>query len=381
MAEDVHGDILDILGDRVAATIEKGVGLGPQGEVDRRSGRSPVLNQLRKIRKQTPRSPRLPRGEYQIDDVILDLVIHVDLIDQAPGIGDSLGFHDRHDLGGDSGVRHAIENASLLLAIGVIHDQLEHESIGLGFRQGIGSLLLDRILGGEYEKGIVQREGLPADGDLALLHRFQQGALDLGGGAIDLVGENYIREDRPFLDHELAVLRLKDQRADQVRRQQIRRERDTLEARVDARGKGGDGGGLGESGNPFDEDVSIAEQADHHPVQKFVLADDDLVHVFHQISEGIADGFDVFTHLFDVELRSGHVPPRCVRLAWCDDVSSGLGEGRSIPQKDIREYRHDSSGVDGMRRCGFTDTKRGKFDPSVGCRRPHGMSVVGGRSG
>ena len=38
MAEDVHGDILDILGDRVAATIEKGVGLGPQGEVDRRSG-------------------------------------------------------------------------------------------------------------------------------------------------------------------------------------------------------------------------------------------------------------------------------------------------------------------------------------------------------
>jgi len=40
--------------------------------------------------------------------------------------------------------------------------------------------------------------GLVADRHLPLLHRLEEGALHLGGGAVDLVGEDDLREDRPL---------------------------------------------------------------------------------------------------------------------------------------------------------------------------------------
>ena len=45
-----------------------------------------------------------------------------------------------------------------------------------------------------------------ADGDLALLHRFEQGGLRLGRRAVDLVGQDDVGEDRAVqeLEHALA---------------------------------------------------------------------------------------------------------------------------------------------------------------------------------
>jgi limonene-1,2-epoxide hydrolase len=46
------------------------------------------------------------------------------------------------------------------------------------------------------KNGLVEVVALAADGDLVLLHRLEQGGLGLGRRAVDLVGEDDVREDR-----------------------------------------------------------------------------------------------------------------------------------------------------------------------------------------
>ena len=75
------------------------------------------------------------------------------------------------------------------------HD-LEQEAVELGLGQGIGALHLERVLGREDEERRLEREALPGDRDLVLLHRLEQARLGLGRRAVDLVGEDEVGEDR-----------------------------------------------------------------------------------------------------------------------------------------------------------------------------------------
>ena len=61
--------------------------------------------------------------------------------------------------------------------------------------------------------------GFTADGDLFLLHGFEERALDLSGGAVDFVGEDEIGEDRAAVRGELAGVGLEDHRTDDVARE------------------------------------------------------------------------------------------------------------------------------------------------------------------
>ena len=111
------------------------------------------------------------------------------------------------------------------------------------------------------------------------LHGFEQGGLHLGGGAVDFVGEEQVREDRALLRHEGAFLRIVDHRTDHVGGQEIGRERDALELESDRLGERFDGGGLGQPGDAFEEDVPARDHGDQHAVEQFLLADEDLVHL------------------------------------------------------------------------------------------------------
>ena len=79
----------------------------------------------------------------------------------------------------------------------------------------------------------------------------------------------------PRLVAELARFRAVDQGADQVGGQQVGRELDALEARLDAGAQGLDGQGLGEAGHAFEQHVAVGEQADEQAVHEVFLADDD----------------------------------------------------------------------------------------------------------
>jgi hypothetical protein len=160
----------------------------------------------------------------------------------------------------------AAHDLALLFPGRVGDDDLEHEPVHLGFRQRVGALLLDGVLGSQDQERVLQEIGDLADGDLALLHGLQQRAVHLGGCPVDLVRQHDIGEDGPLAGGENPLVRVVDQGADEVGGQQVRRELDALEARVDQLGQALDHLGLGESRHALDEDVAVAQQGDQDPL-------------------------------------------------------------------------------------------------------------------
>ncbi len=72
------------------------------------------------------------------------------------------------------------------------------------------------ILGGDHEKWFGQRPGLAVGGDLMFFHRFQQRALCFRRGAVDLVGEDHLREDRAGMELEGRTFALEHRDAEDV---------------------------------------------------------------------------------------------------------------------------------------------------------------------
>ncbi len=113
----------------------------------------------------------------------------------------------------------------------------------------------DRVLGREDHEWVLEVKRLPCDRDLPLLHRFEQGGLHLGRGAVDLVGEDDVREDRALLDLEVAGGLIEHWCPDDVRGQQVGRELDPSESGVDRFGQGPHHQCLGQTGKTFEQDV------------------------------------------------------------------------------------------------------------------------------
>ena len=72
---------------------------------------------------------------------------------------------------------------------------------------------------------------------LAFAHRFQQRRLRARRGAVDFVGQQNVGEDRAFVKMKLLVALVENRHAEDVRRQQIRRELDALELGVNGAGQ------------------------------------------------------------------------------------------------------------------------------------------------
>ncbi len=156
----------------------------------------------------------------------------------------------------------------------IAHAQLEHEPVHLRFGQGVRALLFDRVLRGEHQERLVERVRRAPDGHLLFLHRLEQRCLYLGRRAVDLVGKDDVREDRPLLDHELPRALLVHLGAEHVGRQQVGRELDALERRVDRLGERSHREGLGEPGDTLEQDVPARQQADQQAFDHVFLPDD-----------------------------------------------------------------------------------------------------------
>ena len=123
--------------------------------------------------------------------------------------------------------------------------------------------------------GLGQREGLAADRDLALGHDLEQRRLHLGRRAVDLVGEQEVDHHRAELDVELLLALPVDAGTDDVGGHQVGGELDAGERAADDLGEGLDRQRLGHAGHTFEQHVPLGEQADQHPLDEQVLADDD----------------------------------------------------------------------------------------------------------
>ena len=301
MAEHVGPDRLHVLRGDVAAVAQEGVGLGRQVEVDGGARAAAVGDHPGQVLH--PVGGGLAGGEDYVHDILFNLGVDIDGPHRVPG-GQDVSRPDHLPGGGHGLGRHPVHDRQLFLLVRVAHDHLEHEAVHLGLGQRVGPLLLDRVLGGHHQEGLVERIGGVADGHLPLLHRLQQRALHLRRGAVDLVGQDQVREDRTLLGGELARLLVVDQGPDDVRGQQVRRELDALKLGADHVGESLDGQGLGQAGHALQQDVAVGQQRNQQPLQHPALAHDHLaglakdgVNKFRLLLHLLVDGLHVHGYL------------------------------------------------------------------------------------
>ncbi|MCY1177074.1 hypothetical protein D9M73_173690 [compost metagenome] len=166
-----------------------------------------------------------------------------------------------------------LQNPALDSGIGKADFHVHQEPVKLGFRQRIGTFLLDGVLRSHHQKQRRQLIGAAPDTDLPLAHGFEQGRLNLGRGAVDFVRQYQVVEDRALLEHEAAGFRAVDFRTGNVGRQQVRGELDAVELRFDAFGKFFDGLGLGQARSTLDQHMAVGEQGDEQSLDEFFLAE------------------------------------------------------------------------------------------------------------
>ena len=120
---------------------------------------------------------------------------------------------------------------------------------------------------------------LATDGDLALLHGFKQGALHFGRRPVDFVCQHEVGEDGPLLDRELLRLLVVHERAYHVGREQVRCELHAAEVSRDSVAQALDGQSFGQSGNAFEQHMSVGQQANEQAVHHVGLADNRSSHL------------------------------------------------------------------------------------------------------
>ena len=114
---------------------------------------------------------------------------------------------------------------------------------------------------------------------LPFFHRFQQGRLGLGGGAVDLVGQDHLGHHRAGAELKLPVALVVDGDAGDVAGQQVGGELDALELASQRGGQALGQHGLADAGNVLDQDVALGDEGGQRLLDNRRLADDDLGYV------------------------------------------------------------------------------------------------------
>ncbi|HMO94809.1 MAG TPA: hypothetical protein PKD27_01735 [Tepidiformaceae bacterium] len=167
----------------------------------------------------------------------------------------------------------------------------DQEAVELRFRKRERSFIFDRVLRGEHHERLRKLVGGAIDGHLALLHRFEQRGLRLRRGAVHLVGEHYLGDDRPGPELKAPGLLVVNGNAADIRGKQVGCELDSAEA-----ASGGDGDCSREHRLPhpwhvLNQHMPAAEERGHGKAQFALLPDDD---VFDVRDDPLGDDFRVF---------------------------------------------------------------------------------------
>ncbi|SCD63868.1 hypothetical protein GA0115235_105511 [Streptomyces sp. DpondAA-F4a] len=249
VGEHRHRERLDVVGQRVVAPAQGGRGLGRPQQVEGRAGRGPE-SELRVV-------PGRPDQLHRVPPHRLGHVHRAHRVDQ---LHDLVGVRHRLEVVQRREAAVHVEHLELGLRAGVADRHPGHEAVPLGFGQRIGALHLHRVLGGHHHEGVGEFVRPAVDRDLPLLHRLQQCGLRLGRGAVDLVADHDLGEDRARLELEVTPLLVEDRHTGDVRGQQVRRELDTPHRAVDRPRQRLGQHGLADSGHVLDEKVPLRQQ-------------------------------------------------------------------------------------------------------------------------
>ena len=158
--------------------------------------------------------------------------------------------------------------------IGIANANTHQKAVELRFGQRIGSVMLHRILRCDHHEGLLQRVGVAVDGDLQLIHGFQQRALCLGRSAIDLVRQKKIGEYRAVLELEFLGVCVVDRHPNHVAGEHVRGELDAMEAGPDRARKRLSQRGFSNPGHVLNQQVAARQQAGKGETQDFGLTAD-----------------------------------------------------------------------------------------------------------
>src|SRR5437016_2271986 len=89
-----------------------------------------------------------------------------------------------------------IEHLPFFFTRRISNTESHQKPVELRFRKGERPMIFCRVLRGDDHKGLVKWMRLIIDGNLCYTHRFQETALGLRRGAIDLVSQHDVGEDR-----------------------------------------------------------------------------------------------------------------------------------------------------------------------------------------
>ena len=291
MAQDGRRQRADVLFDHMGAAIQEGAGFRSEDEELRGAGAgSPAHvagDELRRIRLFRTGRGRELHGESH--EVFADRHLPDEIVEPE----DIVGVEQRLD-GFGRLAGGGLDDADFVGLGQVVHHHVEHEAVELGLGQGIGALHLDRVLRGEDEERFRQRVADAGRGDLVFLHRFEKGGLGLRRSAVDLVGQEHVREDRSGHEGHAAAFAgvLEDLGAGDVGRHQVGRELHAAELQVEDLGDGFDEERLGQAGRAGDEAMAAGEEGDEDLVDDLPLAHDGL-------REFTADGLPAAGEFFD----------------------------------------------------------------------------------
>ena len=112
-----------------------------------------------------------------------------------------------------------------------------------------------------------------------LPHRLQQGGLGARGRAVDLVGEQDVRERRAGAELEFECLLIEDRDADDIVGQEVGRKLNAVKVQTERDRDGPREHGLAGAGHVLEEQMAFAQERDHHQFDHVALADDDLLDV------------------------------------------------------------------------------------------------------
>jgi guanine deaminase len=157
--------------------------------------------------------------------------------------------------------RAAAQDFALVGRVRVADTEAHQEPVELRLRERIRTVVFKRILRGEHHERPAQRICPAVDGDLSLIHRLQQRRLGFRGGAVDLVGEEKIREDGAGLEFEFVGVGVEDADAGHVRRKHVGGELEAVEATVDGAREGVGKCRFADAGNIFNQQVATRQKA------------------------------------------------------------------------------------------------------------------------
>jgi hypothetical protein len=155
----------------------------------------------------------------------------------------------------------------------VADEDLQEEAVPLRLGQRVDALALDRVLGGQHQEGRRDGVGHAGDRDVALGHHLEQGGLDLGRGAVDLVGQHHVGEHGPELDVEGLLRGPVDAGADEVGGNEVGGELEAAEAAAQDAGHRLGGQGLGQAGGALEQAVAAGQPGHEEALEHVVLAD------------------------------------------------------------------------------------------------------------